>query len=61
MEAAIKLVMVHETMVTDLKLEDQIKATWDLISAEKKSLADLRKSQSQASRADNDALVEVIK
>ena len=37
MEAAIKLVMVHETILTDLKLDDQIKVTQALITAKKKT------------------------
>jgi hypothetical protein len=57
MEAAIKLVMVHKTILADLELEDQIKAAQTLIGAKKKSLADLRKPQAQASRANKDALV----
>ena len=60
-KAAIKLVMVHETSLTDPKLEDQVNATRVLISAKKKSLADLRKPQAQASTADKDTLVEAIK
>ena len=45
MEAAIKLVMVHETILADLKLEDQIKATQALITTKKDSLADLKKTK----------------
>ena len=60
MEVAIKLVVVHKTIIPDLKLEAEVKATQALTSTKKKSLADLRKPQSQASRADKDALVDVI-
>ena len=43
MEAAIKLAIVQETILADLKLEDQVKATRALITAKKKSPADLQK------------------
>ena len=61
MEAAINVVMVHGTILTNLKLEDQVKATHALIITKKKSLADLGKPQTQAHRVDLDALVEAIK
>ena len=61
MEAAIKLVVVHEKTLTDLKLEDQVKATRALIGTKKESLADLLKSQDHASRTDKDTLMEAIK
>ena len=61
MKAAIKLVMVHATLLTDLKLEDHVKATRALMSAKKKSRVDLKKPQSQASNIDKDALKEATK
>ena len=54
-------VMVHETILTDLDLEDQVKATRAVSSTKKKSLADLRKPQAQASTAYKNSLVEAIK
>jgi hypothetical protein len=46
MEAAIKLVMVHETILVDLKIEEQVKTARDLAVVKKKSLTDLVKPQS---------------
>ena len=61
MKTVIKLVMVHETILTDLNLDDQVKATRALMSAKKKGLAHLSKPQSQASTMDKDALKVSIK
>ena len=45
----------------DLKIQDQAKANRALVVTKKRSLADLRKSHSQACEADKDALKEAIK
>ena len=45
MEIAIELVKIHGTILTDPKVEDQIKAKRVSVSANKKSLADFRKSK----------------
>ena len=60
MGAQIKVVMVHENILVDLKLEDQIKATRALAVVKKRSFANLRKPQSQASNAGKDMLKDAI-
>jgi hypothetical protein len=60
MEAAIKLIMVHETILTDLKLKEQVKANRELVIQKRISLARLNQPTSRASRADKEALAQAI-
>jgi hypothetical protein len=56
MEAAIKLVMVNKTILTDLKLQDHIKANSTFSVIKKVNLSKLDKPNCQASTADKDTL-----
>ena len=60
MEAAIKLIMVHETILSDLKLKEQVKANRELVLQKRTNQARLDQPNSRASKADIQALVGAI-
>ena len=61
MEIAIKLVVVYETIMSDLKLKDQVKANKNLVVFKKGNLTKLNKPNSHARATDKDTLRKAIK
>ena len=61
MEAAINHVMVHKTILGDLKLEDQVKAIKALVVVKKASLSRFNNTIKVASTANKEALHDAIK
>ena len=61
MKAAIKLKMVHGTMLTDLKPKDQVKTIKPLVIINKGNLVKLNKPNSGASATNKEVFCEALK